>query len=320
MSYSVLSTDKVSTQGLAPLIEDDRFEVASVDDSASAEFGTVLATADALIVRSATKVGPELLARAPNLKVIGRAGVGIDNIDLMAATEAGVAVFNAPDGNTIAAAEMTVALMLTLTRHVAAADRSMRDGRWDRADFKGIELRGKMLGLIGAGRIGGEVAKRCRAFEMDVIVFDPYLDPDRAKELGLQLVDLETVIADSDVISCHVPLNDETRGLIDAAVMGRMKSHVRLINASRGGVINEADLAEALTDGTIAGAALDVYESEPLDVSSPLRTAPNLVMTPHLGASTVEAQVGVAVAVAKRVIEVLADGELSAAVNANELL
>ncbi|MEA1903528.1 MAG: hydroxyacid dehydrogenase [Actinomycetota bacterium] len=319
MTFSVLSTDKVSMEGLAPLIADDRFEVTSVDDSSSPEFETALATANALIVRSATKVGAEMLAKAPALAVIGRAGVGIDNIDVDAASESGVAVYNAPGGNTVAAAELTVALMLTLTRHIASADRSMREGRWDRAAFKGVELRGKTLGLIGAGRIGGEVAMRCTAFEMDVIAYDPYLPEERAAELGIRLVDLDTVVETADVISCHVPLNDETRGMVNEDAMARMRPGVRLINASRGGVIDEHALAQALHAESIGGAALDVFENEPLDANSPLREAPNLVLTPHLGASTVEAQVGVAVEVAERIIETLADGDVSAAVNAARL-
>lgn len=319
MSFIVLSTDKVSTEGLAPLAADDRFDVVSVDDSSTEEFATALKTANALIVRSATKVGPDMMDGAPELRVVGRAGVGIDNIDVPAASKRGIAVFNAPGGNTIAAAELTIALILTQARRIAAADRSMRKGHWERAKFKGIELRGKTLGLIGGGRIGGEVAKRCEAFGMSVIVYDPYLTEERAAELEVDLVDFNTVIENSDVISCHVPLNEETRGIVGAEAMKRMKPDVRLINASRGGVIDEAALSDALHSGEIGGAALDVYETEPLPADSPLRGAPNLVLTPHLGASTAEAQVGVAVEVSGRIIEALADGDVSAAVNADSL-
>ena len=319
MTYSVLSTDKVSTEGLAPLTADERFAVTSIDDSTTSEFDEALGVADALIVRSATKVRADRFEKAPNLRVIGRAGVGIDNIDVGAATKNGVAVFNAPGGNTIAAAELTIGLMLALVRNIAIADASMRQGRWDRAQFKGLELKGKTLGLVGAGRIGGEVAKRCEAFGMDVIVFDPYLDAAVAGYLGVELVDLNTVFERSDVISCHVPLNEETRGIVGADAMSRMKPGVRLINSSRGGVIDEEALVEALEDGTVAGAALDVYTSEPLADDSPLRSAPNLLLTPHLGASTAEAQIGVAVEVAERIIGALADGDVSAAVNADQL-
>lgn len=319
MTFRVLATDGVSDKGLAPLMADDRFDVDLIPDSSTPEFETALAGADGLIVRSATKVGAALMDRAAGLKAIGRAGVGVDNIDIDAASERSVAVFNAPGGNTIAAAELTMALMLSLVRRVAAADRSMREGRWDRAAFKGTELRGKTLGLIGAGRIGGEVAVRCRAFGMDVIAYDPYLDEVRAEELGIRLTDLDDVVQNGDIISCHVPLNDETRGMVNAEMFGHMKNDVYLINASRGGVIDEHALVDALEAGEVAGAALDVYETEPLPDDSPLRRAPRLVHTPHLGASTREAQVGVAVEVAEALLKAIGDGDVSGALNADRL-
>ena len=319
MTFSVLVTDRVSLAGLGVLVEDERFEVVSVGESSTPEFARALAASDALIVRSATRVDQAMLDSAPVLKVIGRAGVGIDNIDVEAATSRGIVVFNAPDANTVAAAELTMALMLSLARRVTAADRSVRDGEWDRARFQGVELRGKTLGLIGAGRIGGEVARRCRAFEMTVIVYDPYLTLDRARTLGVELVDLERLIATADVISLHIPLNEETEGLLDADLLGRVKSQAYLINASRGGVIDERALADALQEGRLAGAALDVFENEPLPLDSPLRQAPNLVLTPHLGASTVEAQVAVALEVAHAIRSALVNGEVFGAVNATEL-
>jgi D-3-phosphoglycerate dehydrogenase len=319
MTLTVLVTDRVSDEGLAPLLDDDRFTIQTVGDSSSDEFEAVLALAVGLIVRSATKVDGEMMARAAGLKVIGRAGVGVDNIDLAAASKRGIAVFNAPGGNTNAAAELTMALMLALARRLTEADRSMREGRWDRTSFQGIELKGRTLGLVGAGRIGGEVARRCQVFGMDVLVYDPYLTEDRAEQLGVRLVSLDHVIENADVISCHVPLTDETRGLIDASRFGRMKVGVLVINASRGGVIDEVALANALHDGTIAGAALDVYEREPLSEESPLRSAPNLVLTPHLGASTEEAQVGVATEVAGYIHAALGEGDVSAAINAADL-
>ncbi len=279
----------------------------------------VLGAAVGLIVRSATKVDASMLGRATSLKVIGRAGVGVDNIDLAEASKRGIAVFNAPGGNTIAAAELTMALMLSLVRRVTEADRSIRAGKWDRARFRGIELRGRTLGLIGAGRIGGEVARRCEAFGMDVMVSDPYLTLERAEELGVSVVELGEVLDRADVISLHVPLNDETRHLIGAGALERMKKRAFLINASRGGVIVESDLARALENGVIAGAALDVYESEPLSDESPLRTAPNLVLTPHLGASTKEAQVSVAREIALVIREALGSGNISLALNFDDL-
>ena len=319
MTYKVVATDKVSDSGLRSLVEDDRFEVVFAHDSTTSGFESALEGADALIVRSATTVDAALLDRGPHLKVIGRAGVGVDNIDIPAATERGIAVVNAPSGNTIAAAEMTMALILATTRHVAAADASLRAGRWDRNLFKGAELRGRRLGLIGAGRIGAEVAIRCQAFGMGVIIYDPYLSEQRAEEIGSRLTDLDEVVTTSDVISLHVPLTDETRGIIDEAAIMRMKPGTFVVNASRGGVVNEPDLAAALESGHLGGAALDVYEDEPLSPGSPLRTAPNLTLTPHLGASTVEAQEHVAVEVAENVAAVLVDGDLSAALNQDKL-
>jgi D-3-phosphoglycerate dehydrogenase len=255
----------------------------------------------------------------PNLKVIGRAGVGVDNIDIPAATGRGIAVVNAPSGNTNAAAEMTMALILATMRHVAAADASLRAGIWDRAGFQGSELLGRRLGLIGAGRIGAEVAIRCQSFGMDVIIYDPYLSEERADEIGSRLTDLDEVVTTSDVISLHVPLTDETRGMINEDSIAKMKAGTYLINVSRGGVVNEADLAAALASGHLGGAALDVFEEEPLSESSPLRSAPRLTLTPHLGASTVEAQEHVAVEVAANVAAVLVEGDLSAALNKDQL-
>ena len=319
MTLFVLVTDEVAEAGLSVLNQDDRFSVACHHDSTSGAFAKSLSDADALIVRSATTVDAGLFDGGPNLRVVGRAGVGVDNIDIAAATERGVAVVNAPAGNTIAAAEMTMALILATMRQVAAADASIRAGRWDRAVFKGSELRGRRLGLIGAGRIGAEVAVRCQAFGMDVVIFDPYLAPERASEIGSRLTDLDEVIETSDIISCHVPLTDETRGMIDDAAISRMKPGTFVVNASRGGVVNEPDLAAALGSGHLGGAGLDVYADEPLSPSSPLLSAPNLTLTPHLGASTHEAQIHVAVEVAEYVARVLLDGDVSMALNRADL-
>lgn len=318
MTHRVLVTDAVTQSGLSPLLEDSSFEVVVVDDSTSDEFFEELAVADALIVRSATKVTAAVLDRAPRLAVVGRAGVGIDNCDVGAATERGVAVFNAPSGNTIAAAELTMGLLLSVARKIPEAEASLRQGRWDRALFKGVELRGKTLGLIGAGRIGSEVAIRCEAFDMDVIAYDPYLSPTRAEELGIEMVGFNKVVKRADFISIHVPLTQETRGIIGASAFAKMKPTAFVINASRGGVVDEQALADALHSGGIAGAALDVYETEPLN-DSPLLDAPNLVLTPHLGASTAEAQVGVAVEVANKIRLLLETGNRADAVNAADL-
>ena len=319
MTYRVLVTDKVTVSGLTPLVEDDQVEVVSVDDSDGEDFEAELAGADALIVRSTTRVTREMLAKAPRLKAVGRAGVGVDNIDIPAATRRGIAVFNAPGGNTIAAAELSMALLISVARKIPAAEASVRRGEWNRAAFKGVELRGKTLGLIGAGRIGSEVATRCQAFGMEVVAYDPYLSPTRAEELNVELTSLDEVIERGDFISMHVPLTEETRGICGPVALAKMKSTAFVVNASRGGVVDEAALAKALHNGDIAGAALDVYEDEPLAADSPLRDAPNLVLTPHLGASTAEAQVGVATEVAQKIRLLLETGNRADALNATDL-
>lgn len=314
--YTVLVTDKVSESGLAPLRADDRFDIIKIDDSSDAGFADALARAHGLIVRSATTVDDVMLRGATELRVIGRAGVGVDNIDLSAATAQGIAVMNAPAGNTVSAAELTMALILAMVRRVASADASMRSGAWERSSFKGVELRGRTLGLIGAGRIGGEVARRCRAFGMNLVGHDPYLSSERAKELQLEPLPFDEVLARADVLSLHVPLTDSTKDMLDAAAIARMKKGSFLVNVARGGVVNEAALADALASGHLAGAALDVFANEPLEADSPLRTAPNIVLTPHLGASTSEAQELVATEIADAVRAALADGDLSRALNA----
>lgn len=312
--FKVVVADGVSETGLQPLLADARFNVVTVKDKA--DVPAALDGADGLIVRSATKVTRELLAKATSLRVVGRAGVGVDNIDLAAATERGVAVLNAPAGNTVSAAELTMALILSVARKVAEADRSVRAGDWKRSKFGGVELRGRTLGLIGAGRIGGEVAKRARAFGMHVIAHDPYLTDERAQDLGVERAELDDVIGRADIISLHVPLTAQTKDLLGEEVLRRMKKGAFLINVARGGVVDEAALARVLSDGHLAGAALDVYGDEPLGADSPLRDAPNLVLTPHLGASTAEAQELVATEIAEAVRAALAEGDLSRALNA----
>ena len=313
--FHVLVADGVSESGLQPLLEDERFEVEQGGSGLEA-LAEGLATAQALIVRSQTKVNRALLAQAPRLQVVGRAGVGVDNIDLDAATERGIAVLNAPAGNTVSAAELTLALLLAVVRKISEADRSVRNGEWKRAKFGGIELRGKTLGLVGAGRIGGEVSQRARAFGMKAIAHDPYLTDERARELFLERVDFEELLARADVLSLHVPLTESTRGMLGAEQLQAMKQGSFLINVARGGVVDEAALAAALSGGHLAGAALDVFENEPLPADSPLRSAPNLVLTPHLGASTTEAQELVAVEIARAVSDLLLHGDLSRALNA----
>lgn len=314
--YRVLIADAINAEGLEPLLQDGHFELIEKPGLKGEDLARAIEQAEAVIVRSGTRITRDSLKYASSLKVIGRAGVGVDNIDVDAATELGVAVLNAPSGNTISAAELTLALLLALVRKVPAADRSMRAGEWDRKSFSGVELYGKILGLIGAGRIGTEVARRARAFGMRVIAFDPYLTPERASALEMEQAPLDEVLSRADVVTLHVPLTDATANLIGARELGLMKKSAVLVNAARGGVINEAALYDVLSGKRIAGAAFDVFEQEPLPAEHPLRTLPNVVLTPHLGAATAEAQQNVAIEIAEAVRAALIDGDFSRAVNA----
>jgi len=270
---------------------------------------------DALVVRSQVQVDAELIGAGTRLVVIGRAGVGVDNVDLDAATRAGVTVVNAPTGNTIAAAEHTLALLYALARRIPAADASVRRGEWKRAQFTGTELRGKTLGIVGLGKIGQSVAVRARAMEMTVLAADPYVSAEAASHVGAELVGLESLLERADVVSVHVPLTRATRGLIGPAALGRMKRGALLLNVARGGVVDEAAVADALRSGQLAGAAIDVFDREP-PTGSPLLEAPSTILTPHLGASTAEAQVAVAEEVAAQILDVLDGRPARYAVNA----
>jgi D-3-phosphoglycerate dehydrogenase len=272
---------------------------------------------DAIVVRSQTRVDAELLAAAaPRLSAVGVASVGTDRIDIEAATRAGVMVVNAPTGNTVAAAEHTMALMLALHRRIPAADASIRAGEWERSRHTGAELRGRTLGVIGLGKIGKAVARRANGFEMRVLAHDPYLTAEQAAEHGAKLVGLLELLGRADVISVHTPLTPQTRGLIGRAQIEAMRPGARLLNVARGGIVDEAALADALASGQLAGAAVDVYATEPMSPDNPLRSAPNTVLTPHLGASTAEAQDRVAVEMAEQLLEALAGVTPIYAVNA----
>ena len=271
---------------------------------------------DALVVRSETKVTRAILEAGTRLQVVGRAGVGVDNIDLEAATERGVIVVNAPQGNTIAAAEHTIALLMALARHIPQADASMRAGKWDRKTYVGTEVRGKMLGIIGLGPIGSEVARRGVGLDMRVLAHDPYVAEERVRSLGAEPADFETLISVADFISVHVPMTAATRGMISTDQFARMKEGVRLLNVARGGIIDEAALAEAVKAGKVAGAAVDVFTAEPIDPQNPLLGDPRIITTPHLGASTAEAQERVAVDVAEQIVDVLGGRPARYAVNA----
>jgi D-3-phosphoglycerate dehydrogenase len=279
------------------------------------ELAAIIGDYDALLVRSQVKVTADIIAHASRLVVIGRAGVGVDNVDLEAATKAGIVVVNAPTGNTVSAAEQTIALMLAVARKTAAADASLRKGEWKRSAFTGVELRGRTLGIIGLGKIGTAVADRAHGLEMEVIGNDPYVTAEQAALHGVTLVELDTLLQKADVITVHVPINKVTRGIISADNVGKLKPGVILINVARGGIYDEAAVARALADGRVAGAGFDVYDPEP-PVDSPLLAAPNTVLTPHLGASTAEAQVRVAEEACEQVIDVLAGRSARYAVNA----
>lgn len=309
----VLVSDPIAPEGIEILKQ-----VADVDVKTGLskdELAAIIGDYDALAVRSETKVTGEIIARADKLKIIGRAGVGVDNIDVEAATNRGILVVNSPEGNTLAAAELTVAMLLALARNIPQADGAMRAGRWDRKIYMGSEVYGKTLGVIGLGKIGREVVSRLQSFGMSVLGYDPYLKPEQADALGIKLVDLDTLYRESDYISVHTPKTKETTGMINAEKLALMKPAVRLINCARGGIIDEAALAEAAKSGKIGGAAVDVYTTEPAPADNPLLGIPNIITTPHLGASTEEAQVNVAIDIAEQIVEVLAGKPARAAVN-----
>ncbi len=309
MPYHVLIADSVDPAAVELLRQAPGLTVTAPGSMARADVLAAIASADALIIRSATTADAELLAAAPRLKVVARAGVGVDNVDLPSATRQGVVVMNTPDGNTIATAEHALGLLLALARHIPDSEISMRGGRWDRKAFMGVELRGKTLGIIGFGRIGRAVAKRALAFEMTVITADPYILADVAADFGVELVDLDTLYARADFITLHSVITDETRGMINAASLAKMKRGVRIVNAARGALIDERALAEAIVSGQVAGAALDVYSAEPPPVDHPLVGLPGVVHTPHLAASTADAQVNVAIDAAQLVLDALLKGE-----------
>ena len=311
----VLLADRIPATGLEPL-DDDRFELVESTGLTGDDLRDALAQADGVIIRSTTRIDRPALAATERLRVIGRAGVGVDNIDVAAATEKGIAVFNAPSGNTTSAAELTMALMLAAMRKLPAADRSIRSGEWDRKRFRGAELHGKTLALIGAGRIGGEVARRARAFGMHVVAYDPFLQDERARQLGIRAVPLEEALREGDVISLHVPLTDATANLIDRERLALLKPGAVVVNAARGGVMDEEALVDALREDRIAGAALDVFNDEPLPADHPFRTLDNVVLTPHIGAATIEAQHNVAYEVAEAVRDALLEDDFSKAINA----
>ncbi|HVO58274.1 MAG TPA: phosphoglycerate dehydrogenase [Dongiaceae bacterium] len=305
----VIVADKISERGVELLKSSGLNVVLTTKETIAAE----LADADALIVRSATRVTPDLLDKAPRLRAVGRAGVGVDNIDLPEATKRGVLVMSTPGGNAVSVAEHTFALMLALARQVPKADAALREGRWEKS-ASGTEVRGKVLGLIGLGRIGGEVARRAEAFDMKVLAYDPYISEAAAKELQVELVSLERLLAESDFISLHTALSPATQNMINAQSIAKMKKTARIVNAARGELIDEGALAEALKAGKLGGAALDVFVEEP-PKNSPLIGLPNVIATPHIAGSTAEAQEEVGTQVALQVRDYLKEGIIRNAVN-----
>jgi D-3-phosphoglycerate dehydrogenase len=292
--------------------------IADVDEQpevTASDLARIIANYDGLIVRSKTTVNAALIELAGNLRVVGRAGTGVDNIDVAAATRRGIVVMNAAAGNTVTTAEHTWAMLMALARQIPQAAASTRGGRWEKSKFLGIELMGKTLGIVGLGRIGAAVAERARAFGMNPLACDPYFTEEAARDLGIEMTSLDDLLSRADFITLHTPLTEETRNLIDAGALAKMKSGVRLINCARGGLIDEPALAEAIRSGKVAGAALDVFEQEPVSRDNPLLAMDQVISTPHLGASTSEAQLGVATMIAEQVRDYLKHGTVRGAVN-----
>ena len=311
----ILVADKISPRGVAFLRAQPGFAVVEAYGAPPARVLELVRDVHAIAVRSETKITAEVLAAAPQLKVVGRAGVGVDNVDVEAATERGVIVMNTPSGNTVATAELTFTHILCGARPVPQAAASMRAGQWDRKSFSGLELFRKTLGVVGLGRIGTEVARRAQAFGMRVLAFDPYLAPSRAKAMQVEAVTLDDLLAEADYITVHMPLTEQTRYMLDEAALAKCKKGVRLFNCARGGIIKEAALIAALKSGQVAAAGLDVFEEEPLAADSELRRLPQVTLTPHLGASTAEAQDAVGLEIAEQIADVLNGGVIRNAVN-----
>jgi D-3-phosphoglycerate dehydrogenase len=312
----VLIADAISQRGVDELSRDGAIEAVVKTGLTEKELVDFIPEFSALVVRSQTKVTAGVLNAGTKLRVVGRAGVGVDNVDVETATRRGIIVLNAPGGNTVSTAEHSFSLLLSAARKIPQADANVRNKHWDKKNFEGVELYNKTLGVIGMGRIGSELSRRAIAFGMRVIAYDPYLSPTRARSLQVELADeLDDLLASSDFISLHTPLTAETRHILDAAQLQKTKRGVRIINCARGGLIDENALLKALQDGQVAGAALDVFETEPLPVDSPLRGAPNLVLTPHLGASTAEAQESVGIEIAHSIRAALLEGTIRNAVN-----
>ncbi len=312
----VLISDNLHQAGVDILKQHPNIEVDFRPGLSPEELQAAIQEADGLAIRSATKVTVDLINNAPRLKVIGRAGTGLDNVDIPAASKRGIVVMNTPGGNTITTAEHALSLMLALARNIPQASQTMREGLWEKKKYQGTEIFNKTLGIIGLGRIGSVVAERALGLRMRVIVYDPFVTRDMASSLGVEVVSLDELLARSDFLTIHTPKTKETTKLLGKKAFHKMKPGVRLINCARGGIVDEAALYEALTEGKVAAAALDVFETEPPPADFPLRTLPNVILTPHLGASTEEAQANVSVAICEQILEYLLYGTIMNAVNA----
>lgn len=310
----VLVSDSISSKGVE-ILKKAGLEVDVKTGLKPEELKSIIGQYDALIIRSATKVTADIIEAADKLKVIGRAGTGVDNVDKVSATKKGIVVMNTPGGNTVTTAEHTIAMLFSLARRIPQATASMKAGKWEKKKFMGIELYNKTIGIIGLGRIGSEVAKRVQCMGMNVLAYDPFLSEERAEELGIVKTDLDRIFAESDFITIHTPLTSETKYLINKNTISKMKDGVYIINCARGGIINEKDLLEAIRSGKVAGAALDVLEKEPPDEGYELIADERVICTPHIGASTLEAQENVAVAIAEQVVDYLINGTIRNAVN-----
>ncbi len=315
--FRVLVTDEVDPEGIAILRGEERIQVDERPTLPAAELLEIVGEYDALVGRSATRISRELLDRATRLRVVGRAGVGVDNVDLDRATELGIAIINAPGGNIVSVAELFFGVVISLLRHVHVAADSMRAGEWKRSQLGGVELRGKTLAIVGLGRIGGEVARRARSFGVRLVAYDPYVSAARFEELGVErAATLGEGLERADLLTVHTPLTPETRGMIGAPELARLNPRALVVNLARGGIIQEEALVEALREKRVAGAAVDVFAREPLAPDHPLRSMPNVLLTPHLGASTSEAQRSVALEACAAVRDALLTGDLSSALNA----
>lgn len=310
----VLVSDNISQKGV-DILKKAGLDVDVKTGLKPEELKSIIGEYDALIIRSATKVTAEIIDAADKLKVIGRAGTGVDNVDKVAATKKGIVVMNTPGGNTITTAEHTIAMLFSLARKIPQATFSMKAGNWEKKKFMGVELYNKTIGIVGLGRIGSEVAKRAQCIGMNVLAYDPFLSDEKAEELGITKTDLDRIFTEADFITIHTPLTAETKYLINKDTIAKMKKGVYIVNCARGGIVNEKDLYEAIQNGKVAGAALDVFEKEPPEENYPLISDERVICTPHLGASTLEAQENVAVAIAEQIVDYLINGTIRNAVN-----